>query len=603
MTAAAPVKRIPQLPATPLAFIRYLLRHCPRRVKKLMILTVLCEIVFAATFTSMSWVLGRLVGAATTSPPDQLWQAVGIELMHLAIIWCVYNLSLRLMEYMERRYVPDLLNTAREILFHRLVQQSQAFLHANFAGVLANHVRRAGDMVNNLRNKFISTGVPLVVRFTVAGILLWQVTPALTLFVYAFALLGVFAAIKTAPRWMALSAAEAEMSSTLTGYIVDSTTNLTAVQQNAGWSEEHQRLDRAHEGMNQAFIKRSLYISLFWGVFDLVATLFFCGFMALVVFGWQHGNVSTAQLAMTVGLVMNLFDGIAVAVRVFRDQFDDFGVLQDALQKISTPLSVMDAPNAPDLKVDKGAIEFRDVKFSYQPDDRLFDGLSFSIPVGQKVGIVGVSGAGKTTLCQLLLRSYDVTGGGIFIDGQNIKDVTLDSLHTSIAVIPQEPVLFHRTLGENIRYGRLSASSEEVIAASKAAEADRFISHLTGGYETLVGERGIKLSGGQRQRVAIARAILKNAPILLLDEATSALDSETERTIQNAMHAAMEGRTTIVVAHRLSTLRSMDRIIVMANGKIIEDGGFDALIAQNGTFARLWELQASGFLPEEIPNS
>jgi ABC-type multidrug transport system fused ATPase/permease subunit len=246
----------------------------------------------------------------------------------------------------------------------------------------------------------------------------------------------------------------------------------------------------------------------------------------------------------------------------------------------------------------KGEIVFDQLCFSYKSGRDVFNSLSLTIPAGQKVGLVGFSGAGKTTLCQLLLRNYDLNSGQIRIDGQNIATVTQDSLRAQIAVIPQDTSLFHRSLAENIGYGRPDASMEEIVAAAKAAEAHDFIMQLPAGYETLVGERGIKLSGGQRQRIAIARAILKNAPILLLDEATSALDSVTERLIQTALNHAMAGRTTIVVAHRLATLTNLDRLIVLEHGQVIEDGSLSELLARNGRFAQLWQMQAGGFLPD-----
>lgn len=230
----------------------------------------------------------------------------------------------------------------------------------------------------------------------------------------------------------------------------------------------------------------------------------------------------------------------------------------------------------------------------------MFDDFSLTIPSSQKVGVVGLSGAGKTTLCQLLLRNYDINSGEIIVGGQDISKVKQESLRKNIAVIPQDPTLFHRSLYENILYGKPDATEEEVQAAAVAAQAHDFILKAQHGYNTEVGERGVKLSGGQRQRIAIARAILKNAPVLILDEATSALDSDTERMIQTALDTAMEGRTTIVVAHRLSTLAHLDRIIVMKGGQIIEDGNLQSLIAANGHFAYLWNLQAGGFLPEKL---
>ncbi len=592
-------KRIPRTPDTPIAFIIYVLRHCSAGMKWRAFGAAACESSATALDMLVSWVLGRIVGVIVGAH-GQLWPAMAHEIMLLALLWTVRNLSFRGREYFERNYVPELLNTTRELLFNRLIQQSQVFLHNNFAGVLANHVRRAGDVISSLRDKVEYNIVPLIVRFVTASILLWQITPLFVAFILVFLVIGIICAYFTAPRWTGLSTRQAEASSRLTGYVVDSVTNLSLVQHNVGWREEQQRLDSVHKEMSKTYTERYIFASWFWFTFDFAMTFFFCGFMALLAYSWQTGHVTTAQLAMTVGVVSNLFGAIAGTVNLISSKFDDIGILQDSLRKISTPLSVFDPPAAPDLKLDKGRVEFRNVTFGYGGGKSLFEKLTLDIPAGQKVGFVGVSGAGKTTLCQLLMRSYDVNEGGIYIDGQNIAEVTQDSLHAAIAVIPQDPVLFHRTLEENIRYGRQSATEMDVRAAAEAAAVSGFIEGLPQAYDTLVGERGIKLSGGQRQRIAIARAIVKDAAILVLDEATSALDSETEKSIQAAMVVAMKGRTTLVVAHRLSTLSYMDRIIVMDHGRVIEDGTFDELIARQGTFHRLWSLQAGGFLPEKL---
>jgi ABC-type multidrug transport system fused ATPase/permease subunit len=249
------------------------------------------------------------------------------------------------------------------------------------------------------------------------------------------------------------------------------------------------------------------------------------------------------------------------------------------------------------LVVEKGSITWKDVGFEFG-ENKVFDTFNLTITPGQRVGLVGHSGAGKTTFVSLLLRQHDVTSGRIEIDGQSIANVTQDSLRENIAVVPQEPLLFHRTIRENIAYGKSDATDEEVVTVAKKAKAHDFISQLENGYDTLVGERGIKLSGGQKQRIAIARAMIKDAPILVLDEATSALDSESEVAIQDALHKLMEGKTVIAIAHRLSTLREMDRIIVLENGKIIEDGSHESLKEAGGVYQRLWEHQAGGFLVE-----
>ena len=261
---------------------------------------------------------------------------------------------------------------------------------------------------------------------------------------------------------------------------------------------------------------------------------------------------------------------------------------------------IVDVHNAKPLNLESGNIQFKDVTFAYNDGQPVFSGLNVTIPHGQRVGLVGFSGSGKTTFTQLILRMYELNSGSIFVDGQNIHDVTQSSLREQISMIPQEPMLFHRTLMENIRYGKLNATDEEVIAAAQAARAHDFIMSLPLKYESLVGERGVKLSGGQRQRIAIARAILKNSPIQMLDEATSSLDSVTEKSIQGAFEILMKDKTVIVVAHRLSTISHLNRILVFDSGKIIEDGTHDELLAKDGHYALLWKMQAGGFLPTQL---
>ena len=282
------------------------------------------------------------------------------------------------------------------------------------------------------------------------------------------------------------------------------------------------------------------------------------------------------------------------------DEFNKaIGRCKQSLMSLMLPLEILDKPNATIMNCTHGKITFNNVKFHYKGTEPLFQNKSIEIKAGQKVGLVGYSGGGKSTFVNLILRLYDVTDGAILIDGQDIRDVTQDSLRGSIAMIPQDPSLFHRSLMDNIRYGRIDATDEEVISAAIKAHAHEFIEKLSQSYDSLVGERGVKLSGGQRQRIAIARAILKNAPILILDEATSQLDSVTESGIQESLWELMQDKTTIVIAHRLSTLLHMDRILVFDQGVIVEDGTHAELLANNGLYRNLWDAQVGGFLSDK----
>jgi ATP-binding cassette subfamily B protein len=351
------------------------------------------------------------------------------------------------------------------------------------------------------------------------------------------------------------------------------------------------------EGKN-AIQKKDAWLLLIYIVQGaLIAAMI--GFMGyFLVHLYLLGSLTVGDFALILGLSME----VGHITWFTMSQVDEFnmcvGKCNQSLASLIVKSSVQDKEEASILSVDKGEINFVDVKFHYKGTDPLFDNKSVKIEGGQKVGLVGYSGGGKTSFVNLILRLYNVTDGKILIDSQDIREVTQSSLHANIAMIPQDPSLFHRSLMDNIRYGRADASDAEVIEAAKKAHAHEFIDKLPLGYESLVGERGVKLSGGQRQRIAIARAILKNAPILILDEATSQLDSVTEKLIQDSLWTLMQGKTTIVIAHRLSTLLQMDRILVFDQGKIVEEGAHRELITRSGLYKTLWDAQSGGFLPD-----
>lgn len=326
-------------------------------------------------------------------------------------------------------------------------------------------------------------------------------------------------------------------------------------------------------------------------------TICFIGINGFVIHLWLQHQITTGEVAQVFGTMWNIAAvmwAVGGALPVF---FQSFGIAKQAYCVMLDPQDMGDKPNAKELQIKAGEIIFENVSFQYG-EKKLFSNKQAHIRGGEKIGLVGFTGAGKSTFINLILRFFPLQSGKIFIDGQNIADITLESLRRQIALIPQDPVLFHRTLRENISYGKPEATEAEIFAAAKLAHCDEFISHIPAGYEAKVGERGTKLSGGEKQRVAMARAILVDAPILILDEATSSLDSVTEKYIQDSLSQLMQGRTTIVIAHRLSTLSCMDRILVFDKGKIVEEGTHVALMNMNGLYARMWNMQVGGFLPE-----
>jgi ABC-type multidrug transport system fused ATPase/permease subunit len=410
-----------------------------------------------------------------------------------------------------------------------------------------------------------------------------------------------------------------QASSTLSGHIVDSISGFTIVKLFAGSANEKKwllplRKENIKRRIHSSFIQR-----LMWLIPAYLWDILFGAMLLVMVWLYSKGQIKISEIAFTLAAYQLIMGNIGHIARSIPNIMDVVGSAQQSYKELVKPIEVADVPNAPSLHVSRGAIEIRDVSFKYKrnqvnPDadkkdakksatrrgvKNVLEDFSLKIAPGEKVGLVGSSGAGKTTLVNLLMRFYDPTKGAIFIDGQDIHDVAQDSLRENIAFIPQEPTMFNRTLRDNIGYGRVGATDTQIRKAAKQAQADTFIMASEKQYDSLVGDRGIKLSGGQRQRIAIARAFLKDAPILILDEATSALDSETEAAIQKSFEELSKGRTTIAIAHRLSTLRNMDRIVVMDKGRIAEQGTHVQLLRKRGgIYARLWKMQSGGFLQE-----
>lgn len=387
-------------------------------------------------------------------------------------------------------------------------------------------------------------------------------------------------------------------SSKLSGKLVDSFSNYSIIKLFSGAEKEKQALMQPRQEKIRKSIHSRYTMRLFWGVpgilWDLMfgATILFCCLL------YQRGQMTVAEIVYTISVYMSVMWRISYIVNRFPDIIDMTASAKKAYRELVVPLTIIDKENAKNLKVNRGGIEFSGVYFKYRNKYVLKD-LSLIVKPGERVGIVGASGAGKTTLVNLLMRFYEPQSGNILIDGQNIADVKQDSLRENIAFIPQDPTMFNRTIGDNIAYGKFGANITEIRNAAKKASADKFIMDTEKGYDSVVGDRGIKLSGGQRQRIAIARAFLKNAPILVLDEATSALDSETERAIQKSFEKLSRGRTTIAIAHRLSTLRNMDRIIVLNKGIIVEQGSHQQLLRKKGKYYSLWKMQSGGFMQEK----
>ena len=417
------------------------------------------------------------------------------------------------------------------------------------------------------------------------GLLLWMVT----FFVI------VYAGFK---KVTALTAAYAESKSAVFGHLSDYLTNMLNVKLFSTSSFEMKRFQNASKNYVKQSQAQGYFLMKFYVLQGAVFSAYTIGFLLFLVHLHNCNVISPGDFALVFMVNFRIVGKLFELSHQLRDFITNWGSVDQALTLLKEAPEIQDAPSAGELVVNKGKIVFDNVNFNYKGAEPLFDDTAVTIEPGQKVGLVGYSGGGKTTFVNLILRLYDVTNGCVLIDGHDIKQVTQDSLRANIGMIPQDPSLFHRSLMENIRYGKIDASDEEVIEASKRAHAHEFIGKLSNGYKSLVGERGVKLSGGQRQRIAIARAILKNAPILILDEATSQLDSVTENFIQKSLKELMAGKTTIVIAHRLSTLLHMDRILVFDTGKIMADGTHSELLAKSSLYKTLWDAQVGGFLPD-----
>lgn len=484
-------------------------------------------------------------------------------------------------------------------VYNHLLQQSMQFHNNSFSGALVNQTNRFVNGYVTITDTLIINVSQSVVLVFFSSIVLFFYSPLIGAAVLSWAIIFVLVNLTLTRRRIPFSKARAAADTQVTGYLADSVSNVSAIKTFAAEKYEAKQFavqsrHRAHQGY------------LYWirsikndGVFAAMMLALQLLVLVVSIVAVQHnaiqvGTLVLAQVYIT-QMIANLW-GLSGLTKNVEQSLSDAAEMTEIL---STPANVTDAPAAKPLHIKQPDIVFDSVTFTHAENrDRLFENLSFQIKPGEKVGLVGASGGGKTTVTKLLLRFMDIQDGTISIDGQDIAKVTQESLRAAIAYVPQEPILFHRSLAENISYGNSQATLAQIKKAARLAHADEFIEKLPNGYETMVGERGVKLSGGQRQRVAIARAMIKDAPILVLDEATSALDSESEVLIQDALWKLMEGRTAIVIAHRLSTIQKMDRIIVMDEGKIVEQGTHKELIKHGGIYSELWNHQTGGFIED-----
>lgn len=526
----------------------------------------------------------------------KLWQ---IAPFFIALLF-IFEIACQIYDWCDMRFKPAIRNHIAKTLVDHLLLHDYRFFQSQMAGNLTakinDLVRFTPDVIKTIIDNYLTNILSILVSIGT----LWQVNALFGIGVLIWTILFLAISVSTITKFEYLANNRAEASARIIGTIIDILTNVLNVKLFARKAFELSRMDGFLKNYYITSIRQRLFLLKVYSAQGFSYAIYQTVCIVLLIKLFGEGKVTPGDFGLI--LVTNLYvvDCIWDMSDKMRTFSEHWGSIDQALKLIYSPIRINDKQNAAPLQVTKGEIVFDRVEFKYNGSELLFKQKSITIPAGQKVGLVGYSGSGKTTFVNLILRLFDVTAGRIMIDGQDIRDVTQNSLHTSIGTIAQDPSLFHRSVMENIRYGKLNATDQDVQNAAKEINAHDFIMALPEGYNSLVGERGTKLSGGQRQRISIARAILKNAPIIILDEATSQLDTETERYIQEALKKIMPGKTALVVAHRLSTLLYMDRILVFDQGKIIQDGTHQELIAQEGLYKKLWTSQVCGIIPENI---
>lgn len=516
-------------------------------------------------------------------------------ILYIIGVFLVLDIIRAITERMSAHWMPRVRKEISTVLTNYVHRQSITFYNNTIPG-------KINSQINYIIEGFQRT-YEITTIISTLGVIILNVGLVLQINTYvSLVLLGSFIfrlvySLSTMKYVSRASQAVSESSSHLSGHLIDSLSGFSIVKLFNGNKHEHDYLEPMRVKNLKANLKSSRLRQLMWIVPMFVWDTLYGVVLVLMLVLFMKGNIKVSEIVFTLAVYNMVQGSINHIGRTIPSLIDALSSARQSYKELNKPITITDAPDATDLIVSAAKIEFRNVSFKYNKRYVLRD-LNLTIKPGEHVGLVGTSGAGKTTLVNLLMRLYDPTHGQILIDGQDIKTVTQSSLRSAISFIPQDPMMFNRTLRENIAYGKPDATDSEIRKTARQAAADKFINATDKKYDSIVGDRGIKLSGGQRQRIAIARAFLKDSPILILDEATSALDSETEISIQNSFEKLAHGRTTIAIAHRLSTLRNMDKIVVLDKGKIIESGTHNSLLRKKGVYANLWKMQVGGFIQE-----
>ncbi|MBM4920182.1 ABC transporter ATP-binding protein [Vibrio parahaemolyticus] len=596
-------------PDQPPSGIFAFLRHYTRGYEKPLIIMSLMSTIVAIVEVMLFGAMGQLVDWLSTSNPETFLQDNRADLIFYGVLLLVV-MPLLVVIYSLLVHQTLLGNYPMSIrwLAHRyLLNQSLNFYQDDFAGRVATKVMQTSLAVRETVMKSMDVFVYVTVYFTSMVVMLAAADWRLMIPMIVWLLVYIAIQIYFVPKLKDVASEQADARSTMTGRIVDSYTNIQTVKLFSHSQRETQYAEQGMKGFLNTVYRQMRLVTGFDVAVEISNYILVFSVAALSIYLWLDSAISVGAIAIAVSLALRV-NGMSMWIMwEVGALFENMGTVVDGMKTLSKPIDIQDKPNAKDLVVSKGGIQFDNVSFHYGENKDVINHLNLDIKPGEKVGLVGRSGAGKSTLVNLLLRFHDVEEGSIKIDGQNIADVTQDSLRSKIGMVTQDTSLLHRSIRDNILYGNPTASEEELLKATKQAHAHEFIETLTDpfgnvGYDAQVGERGVKLSGGQRQRIAISRVLLKDAPLLVLDEATSALDSEVEAAIQESLNELMQGKTVIAIAHRLSTIAQMDRLIVLDKGNVVEQGTHQELIAHNGIYAQLWAHQTGGFLGEELDN-
>ncbi|ELA7833602.1 ABC transporter ATP-binding protein [Vibrio alginolyticus] len=594
-----------QPPSGMFAFLRYYTRGYE---KPLIIMSLMATIV-AVVEVMLFGAMGQLVDWLSTSNPETFLQDNKSDLIFYgALLLVVMPILVILYSLLVHQTLLGNYPMSIRWLAHRyLLNQSLNFYQDDFAGRVATKVMQTSLAVRETVMKAMDVFVYVTVYFTSMIIMLatadWRLMIPMIVWLLAYIAIQIY----FVPKLKDVASAQADARSTMTGRIVDSYTNIQTVKLFSHSQRETQYAEQGMKGFLNTVYRQMRLVTGFDVAVEISNYILVFSVAALSIYLWLDSAISVGAIAIAVSLALRV-NGMSMWIMwEVGALFENMGTVVDGMKTLSKPIDIKDKPGAKGLVVTEGGIHFDNVSFHYGENKGVISHLDLNIKPGEKVGLVGRSGAGKSTLVNLLLRFHDVEDGSIKIDGQNISEVTQDSLRSKIGMVTQDTSLLHRSIRDNILYGNPDATEEDLLKATKQAHAHEFIETLTDpfgnvGYDAQVGERGVKLSGGQRQRIAISRVLLKDAPLLVLDEATSALDSEVEAAIQESLNELMQGKTVIAIAHRLSTIAQMDRLIVLDKGSIVEQGSHQELIANNGIYAQLWAHQTGGFIAEELDN-